>query len=239
MHTETEHLGHFEKVLIKCQVPYRCVKIFEGEALPASIPPGDGLIVLGGPMSVHDHIMYPWMKPEIDLILRTVKAERPVLGVCLGAQMMARALGAKIYPAMAAEIGCSSVTLSRVTGDRPVFEGFEHEFVVFQWHSETFDLPSGARRLARGLLVPNQAFQYGQKAFAVQFHLEATVEMAREWVKVNPNDLAAAEINNPDLMLMTFEAHSYGMEKLAKKFMENFLLISNTFGHDADKDEVL
>jgi len=226
MHASIEHLGNFEKVLTQNKVPFRYVRLYQDEALPPEVPAGDGLIVLGGPMSVHDHAAHPWIRPEIGLVARAVKADRPVLGICLGAQILAAALGAKVYPAMAGEIGCSPVACSGKLKKGTAFDVFAEELVVFQWHTDTFDLPSGARRVMRGLMVPNQAFVYWRNAYATQFHPEVTAEMVAQWIDAYPQDLKAAGIENRHLLTTTFDAHSYGMEMTGRKFFDNFLKLT-------------
>ena len=133
----------------------------------------DWLVVMGGPMGVADVAAYPWMQPELRLIREAVDAGRRVLGVCLGAQFIAHALGARVHPASEKEIGWFPVEAIHGTD---AFEGFPSRFTPLHWHGDTFELPPGATHLARGPACPNQAFQVGRRVLGLQFHLEATPE---------------------------------------------------------------
>ncbi len=147
-----------------------------GEALPDTLEDHVGTVVFGGPMSANDP--FPWVAEEMTLIGKALDADAPLLGVCLGAQLMARTLGATVsrHEAGLSEIGYYPL--------RPTALGSEllpwpdH---VYHWHSEGFELPAGADLLAQGDVFPNQAFRYGQHAFAVQFHPEVTHEMMCRW----------------------------------------------------------
>lgn len=149
-----------------------------GESLP-DVAAFDFLVVMGGPMSVNDEQDCPWLKEEKALVRRTTEAGRPVLGVCLGAQMIASAMGSRVYRGREKEIGWFPVR--RVT-DSGMGAVFPAEFTPLHWHGETFDLPAGAVRLAETDAVPNQAFQLGS-AVGLQFHLEATRESVKEMVE--------------------------------------------------------
>ena len=113
-----------------------------------------------------------------------VEAGRPFLGVCLGVQLLAAALGARVYAAERPEVGLLEVELTAEGRADPLFAGLDDRLVSLQWHGDTFDLPAGAVRLARSPTVPNQAFRAGERAYGVQFHLEVTGEMAREWAEI-------------------------------------------------------
>jgi GMP synthase-like glutamine amidotransferase len=147
-------------------------RLDRGEALP-DVADFDWLVVMGGPMGVADRARYPWMEPEISLIGNAVEAGRRVLGVCLGAQFVAAALGARVYPAARKEIGWFPVRAvpAPLSG---AFAGFPDAFTPLHWHGDTFDLPPGAIHLARGPDTVNQAFQVGRHVLGLQFHLEAT-----------------------------------------------------------------
>ncbi len=132
----------------------------------------DLLIVMGGPMSVNDENIYPWLVAEKDWIRRWIDAGRPLLGVCLGAQLIVSALGARVYPNAAKEIGWFPVTAVTPLPDHAF--RFPPEQSVFHWHGETFDLPPGAIHLARSAGCEHQAFQIGRNVIGLQFHLETT-----------------------------------------------------------------
>jgi GMP synthase-like glutamine amidotransferase len=145
--------------------------LYKGEPLPA-LSDFDMLTVMGGPMSVNDEAEYAWLAPEIALVREAIGADKFVLGICLGAQMIAKALGAKVYKAKNKEIGWFPV--SRTETAHPLFDGLPVAFTAYHWHGETFDLPQGAVRLAGTASTPNQAMAIGNRVLGLQFHIEAT-----------------------------------------------------------------
>lgn len=134
----------------------------------------DGLVIMGGPMGAHDETTFPWLRGEKALIRSAVDAERMVVGVCLGAQLMADALGARVYPNAHREIGWMPIDLTSAARSTGLFERLPDRLTVFQWHGDTFDLPVGAVHLASSEGCRNQAFLAGRSALALQFHLEST-----------------------------------------------------------------
>jgi GMP synthase (glutamine-hydrolysing) len=131
---------------------------------------GDLLLVMGGPMSANDSD--GWIVEETAFIRSTLLTDKPVIGVCLGSQFMAKALGATVRPGKAIEIGMTTITLTPEAGQDPVFKSFPDSFDVFEWHGEVFDLPEGCVPLAGSSIAPLQAFRYGDYAYGLLFHLE-------------------------------------------------------------------
>lgn len=179
-----------------CGIPYRIVHLTS-----SPLPDGDGfdtLIMLGGPMSVNEESKYPYLTGEMRLAERFMKQGKKVFGVCLGAQLMAKALGARIYPGQEQEVGWYDIECVDEGPDDPhMARLFSHprtgaistKMKVFHWHGETFDIPAGADRLAASALYPNQAFRYGTHAYAFQFHIEVTREILLQWLAKEPVDL--------------------------------------------------
>lgn len=141
------------------------------------------ILSMGGPMGVGDADRLPWIREELDFLRRAVESDIPVWGVCLGAQMLAAALGAKVYTGEVPEVGVSEVILNEEGMEDPVWGGSTSTLNVLQWHSDTFDVPEGATLLASSSLYPNQLFRYG-KSYAVQFHVEASPKLVSEWAEV-------------------------------------------------------
>ena len=150
-------------------------RFFEDPALP-QLNGIDLVIAMGGPMSVNDESALPWLRPEKQFVRDAVERGVPVLGVCLGAQLIASALGARVYRNPQKEIGWFPIEATPSTANTFHFPG---KCTVFHWHGETFDLPSGAVRLARSAVCENQAFQIRRHVIGLQFHLETTPESAR------------------------------------------------------------
>lgn len=154
-------------------------RFFESPQLP-SVADVDFLVVLGGPMSVNDEQQLPWLKAEKRFVRTAVENEVPVLGVCLGAQLVANSLGARVYPNALKEIGWFDVL--RVAATPAQFE-FPDRAEVMHWHGETFALPTGAVQLARSVACENQAFQLAKHVIGLQFHLEMTALNMRSMVE--------------------------------------------------------
>ena len=144
----------------------------------------DGLVVLGGPMSVGETDRYPHLIAEIELIRTAIDREIPVLGICLGAQLIARALGAEVRPSPRQEIGWYDLSLTEEGRRDPLFAHFEDPEKIFQWHGDTFDIPHGAVHLALSPGCPSQAFRYGSSVYGLQFHLEVDQPLIERWLTV-------------------------------------------------------
>jgi GMP synthase (glutamine-hydrolysing) len=182
-HISCEHPGVFSEVMRERDVDQVPVELDEGEALP-DWREFDAVLAMGGPMGAGEDADHAWLGPEKQLVRDAVEGGRAFLGVCLGVQLLAAALGARVYAAEQAEVGLLPVELTAEGQQDPLFAGLDDSLVSLQWHGDTFDLPSGATLLARSRQVPNQAFRAGERAYGVQFHLEVTGEMAREWAEV-------------------------------------------------------
>jgi len=187
-HLAFEDLGHFAPVLAEAGYDARYCDVGL-DALDAAAT-ADLLIVLGGPIGVYEDDKYPFLADEIALLTARLAAKRPTLGICLGAQLMARALGARVYPGPAKEIGFAPVTLTEA-GRASCLAGFEGK-PVLHWHGDTFDLPAGAMLLASTAICTQQAFAFGQNAIGFQFHPEAGAAGFERWLIGHTCELAAA-----------------------------------------------
>jgi GMP synthase (glutamine-hydrolysing) len=186
-HEPFEHLGHFAPILEENRVEYRYHDL--GEPMPTE--PYDGLIIMGGPMSANDDL--PGLKDELVLIEKALHEETPVLGICLGSQLIARALGARVYRNTALEIGWEPVWLTEAGRGDALLGSMASPELFFHWHGETFDLPGGAEWLAYSEKCRHQAFRYGRRVYGIQFHPEITAAMIEDWClqPVNCGDVAA------------------------------------------------
>jgi GMP synthase-like glutamine amidotransferase len=152
-----------------------------GEALPENVDGHDALVVLGGGQNALDDENYPYFTALLQLMRGFVDADKAVLGICLGSQLLARTYGAKNQIGGAEEFGWHRVALTAEAAGDPVLGGLAGEFPIFQWHDDTFSLPEGAVRLAGNAVTANQAFRIGRAAYAIQFHFEADRKLVRQW----------------------------------------------------------
>ncbi len=171
-HVAFEDIGSMAPWLTSRGAKMHYTRFYDNQALPR-LDGLDLIIAMGGPMSVNDESSLPWLKPEKQLVRDAVKRGVPMLGVCLGAQLIASALGSRVYRNPKKEIGWFPIEAVPAGGQ--VFQ-FPGKCTVFHWHGETFDLPSGAVRLARSAACENQAFQIGRRVIGLQFHLETNPE---------------------------------------------------------------
>ncbi len=185
-HYRTEGPGYFAIYLERCGLPWRLVRVDAGESLPGSAAAIGGLVFMGGPMSVNDDL--PWIEPACALVRDCVNKGVPVLGHCLGGQLIAKALGGRVSANRTKEIGWGEVQVAPVQEARDwLGEGRRHS--VFHWHGETFSLPPGAVRVMSSVLCDNQAFALG-KHFAMQCHVEMTAELIEAWCHSGMEEIA-------------------------------------------------
>lgn len=185
-HTPTEGPGYFATYLDGRSIPWKLVKVDAGEMPPADPGEYSGLAFMGGPMSVNDEL--PWIPGELALIDRAVQEDIPVLGHCLGGQLIAKALGGTVGPNPVKEIGWGRVDVLD-SGEARAWFGETRGFLSFHWHGETFTLPQGAVRIAESPACANQAFVLG-KHLGMQCHVEMTPEMIRTWCGTGKEEIA-------------------------------------------------
>ncbi|MTW19655.1 glutamine amidotransferase [Allochromatium palmeri] len=198
-HVAFEDLGSFASVLAQRGFSLRYLEagVDQLDDLDPSEP--DVLVVLGGPIGAYEESNYPFIRDELRLLEKRLQADRPTLGICLGAQLMARALGARVYPGPRKEIGWMPLHLSPEGQVVPLAHVDGALTSMLHWHGDTFDLPAGATRLASTDLYPNQAFSWGRSALALQCHPEVRAGQLERWLIGHASELAGAGISIPDL----------------------------------------
>ena len=203
-----EGLGYIEEILRNLSIDFEYIEAY----LSPKLVDADAYIILGGPMGVYETKDYPYLSWEMDVIRKSYK-EKPILGICLGAQLIAASFDCRVYPYVK-EIGWKNVWK---VGSHEAFSSLPNKIEVFQWHGDTFELPEGAEIIYAGDIVRNQCFVIG-KAIGMQFHLEMTSELIKNWVvKSDLSESKKVEIlrNSEDKI----EEHN----KLCEKFFKNFL----------------
>jgi GMP synthase (glutamine-hydrolysing) len=192
------------------------------DLLHRSIKDAELVIVLGGPIGVYETKDYPFLASEISLIEYRLSRHLPTLGICLGSQLMAKALGGRVFKGPVKEIGWGSVDLTG-EGQSSCLKALQgDDAVVLHWHGDTFDLPRGATRLASNRPYENQAFAYGRNALALQFHLEAEARQLEEWYVGHAVELAAAQVSIADLRAAA-QQHANGVAVRADRVFSSWL----------------
>ena len=183
-----------------------------------AIPDGNHslIIILGAPESANDDL--PYLRAEQQLIRESVRRDVPVLGICLGSQLISRAFGGRVYPGPRKEIGFYD---NLVPSGDPLFAGFDSPFDVFHWHGDTFDLPDGAIRIASSKIYPNQAFRY-KSAVGLQFHLEIDEVMANLWLDNTESGLREIPYIDPDAIRSDIDTMVPVVKSNMEKFYKNF-----------------
>lgn len=191
-HVPFEGLGSIENwVQIKAH-EVRRTRLFAGDALP-DLNQIDLLIILGGPMNIYETDKFPFLTEEKRLVEKAIEREKRVLGICLGAQIIADVLGAKVFRGEREEIGWFPVEAAPKAESDALGKVLPSSFVTFHWHGDTFDLPAGAKHLASSAAYRNQAFSYGDKVLGAQFHLEATSQSVRLMIENEGEDLPTGQ----------------------------------------------
>jgi GMP synthase-like glutamine amidotransferase len=218
-HVAFEGLGSIEPYLSEHGHDLGCTALYKDEALP-SPDDFDWLIVMGGPMSVHDTDRHPWLRNELALIRAAIDADKRVLGVCLGAQLIAKALGSEVMQNPHREIGWFPISRETEAERSPLAAVFPTTCDVFHWHGDTFALPAGATLLASSEACANQAFLFGDRVVALQFHLETTFITARSLIDHCSDELDGSRWVQPVTQLLGTPARFDAINKLMGKLLD-------------------
>ncbi|HEV2446307.1 MAG TPA: gamma-glutamyl-gamma-aminobutyrate hydrolase family protein [Candidatus Sulfopaludibacter sp.] len=226
-HVPFEGLGLIHPLLESRGIAVEYVDLYQPGAVYPGAERADGLIFLGGPMSVNDPL--PYLQWEMRAIRQAVEQDRPVLGICLGAQLMAKALGGVVYRNPAKEIGWFDIAFTGAARHDRLFAQVPDPSTVFHWHGETFDLPDGAVLLASSERCRNQAFRVGDVSYGLQFHLEVTPEMIEDWCGQDGNSQDVRELDAP----LDTRCHTRTLKELAEAVFGRWcdLLAERTASH--------
>ncbi len=214
-HVHCETLGTIADALTAGGIAVEVVRIFEGQLVPKGMNEYDGLVVMGGPMGVYEQDRHPFLRDEIHLIEESLRKDKPVLGICLGSQLLAAALGAKVTKGKEKEIGWYPVTLTQAGISDPLWTGIESSFVAYHWHGDIFELPSGAVSLGSSNLTECQAFRYSRHAYGFLFHMEITEGIIENMVETFTDELQETGVNCSEIVTHT-ENHLPRLQRIGR-----------------------
>jgi GMP synthase-like glutamine amidotransferase len=222
-HSLTEGPGHFATFLERNSLPWELIRIDAGDSLPTVPENFSGLCLMGGPMSVNDEL--PWIPPLLNLIRLMMTSNRPVIGHCLGGQLMSKALGGNVTRNPVKEIGWHAVSVAESPAAHQWF-GDINGFDSFHWHGETFSIPPGATRILQSGACANQAFVLG-KHLGMQCHVEMTAEMIREWCRSGTEEIAACgaqpTVHSPEQMEVNIDARLKTLNSAAERLYTHWI----------------
>jgi len=198
-HVPFEGLGSIEHWAVSSGVQISCTRLYAGDRLP-DLADFDYLVVMGGPMNIYEEAKYPWLAREKEFLQEAIATGKPILGICLGAQLLADVLGAQVYKNKEKEIGWFPVNIAQEAPEE-IRTLFPVGLRVMHWHGDTFDLPKGSVLLARSQACPHQGFMYENRVIGLQFHLETTKESLQNLIAHCADEIIKAPfIQQPDEM---------------------------------------
>ena len=223
-HSPTEGPGYFTAFLDRHGIPWKLVRIDAGDAVPETLNGISGLCLMGGPMSVNDDL--PWIPPLLALIRQAVAADVPVIGHCLGGQLMSKALGGTVSQNPLKEIGWGDVLMTDANATRPWLGEAAQPMLAFHWHGETFSLPPGATRILESTYCTNQAYVLNDRHIAMQCHVEMTPELITSWCDQGAAEIAASDspgVQPPDAIQADMHVRTARLHQLADKIYSRWI----------------
>ncbi len=221
-HAAGEGPGYFARFLERHGLPCRLIRIDQNEPVPESIDDSSGLVLMGGPISVNDPL--PWIPRVLALVREAMAADRPVLGHCLGGQLLSKALGGTVAPNPVREIGWLPVQRVENAAANAWLDGLAPEFEVFHWHGETFTIPAGASHILASRACPHQGFVIG-KALGLQCHVEMLPKMIHDWARIGRDEIAmpTATVQSLEQMTDNLEQRVSHLHRIADILYERWI----------------
>lgn len=224
-HIDIERPGTLGDFFVQKEIPFRIVELGAGERLPTDLKDIRAVVVLGGPMNVYEEDKYPFLKEENIFIQRVLKEQIPYFGICLGAQLLAKAAGARVVRSPIKEVGWYKVSLTSEGKKDPLLIGFNQHEDVYHWHGDMFEVPANGVLLATADGCPHQAFRVGKNAYGFQFHMEVTDKSIKEWCdEYSATDLPGRK-EHCETMLAQYVKNKGKFDRQANRLYENFLNI--------------
>jgi len=223
-HSPTEGPGYFTTFLDRHGIPWQLVRIDAGDVVPDKLNGVSGVCLMGGPMSVNDDL--PWIPPLLALIRQAIASDIPVIGHCLGGQLMAKALGGTVGLNPVKEIGWGDVRITDPDAARPWMGDGTKPMLGFHWHGETFSLPPGASRILESAWCANQAFVLNDRHIGMQCHVEMTPELVASWCDNGAEEIAASPgpgVQSPNAILTDLPARTSQLHQLADKIYSRWI----------------
>ncbi len=243
-HIDIEGPGTIADFLEDNKLPYTVIDLSHGDKVPKLEKDFQSVICLGGPMNVYEEEKYRFLKEEDILLKRIADEEVPFLGICLGAQLIAKATGAHVTKNPVKEIGWYKIVLNDNGLRDDLFKDLPEVFKVFQWHGDTFGIPHGGKRLAFSELCQNQTLKYGRNIYGIQFHVEVTKDMIAQWADAYKAELESLKgiVSDRQKMLEDYAKLEKNYIKQAEQFYVNFFTIAGllkkrffSFTHKAER----
>ncbi len=218
-HVSFEGLGYIETWANQNGHILSSTKFFEEKFSFPNLNDFDWLIIMGGPMGVSDEKQYPWLKPEKEFINKSIEADKTIIGICLGSQLIASALGAKVYPNQKKEIGWFPLAKTNEAKTNHLLSHLPNGFMAFNWHGDTFDLPSGATHLLKTDICANQAFLYQDNVLGLQFHFEVTPQTLTSMTNNCQHELNADDFIQTETEILKQADHCYLSNEYLSKIL--------------------
>ncbi|MFP5408724.1 MAG: type 1 glutamine amidotransferase [Gammaproteobacteria bacterium] len=223
-HSPTEGPGYFATFLDRHGIPWKLVRIDAGDAMPTHLNGVSGVCLMGGPMSVNDDL--PWIPPLLALIREAVTSDIPVIGHCLGGQLLSKALGGTVGANPDKEIGWADVRITDADAARPWLGDVDAPMLAFHWHGETFSLPPDATRILDSALCANQAYVLNDRHIGMQCHVEMTPELVASWCNTGAAEIAASDspgVQSPEAIQADLAARTAQLHQLADKIYSRWI----------------